>query len=137
MDREYIEKIVKISLNKVNLKNLDEEIPYFLSFGEKKLVTLATVLSYDPKILILDEPSSNLDPRNRNNFLELIRKMDKTIIIATHDLDLAYEFSDRCIILNDGRIVFDGSSKKIFKDKPFLVKNNLDLPLMLRREVLQ
>jgi len=88
-----------------------------LSFGEKKLVTLATVLSYDPKILILDEPSSNLDPRNRSNFLKLIKKMDKSIIVATHDLDLAYDFSDRCIILNDGKIVFDGNSKEIFKDR--------------------
>jgi len=130
---EYIREIVKISLGKVNLKNLEDEIPHFLSFGEKKLVTLATVLSYDPKILILDEPSSNLDPRNRSNFLKLIKKMDKSIIVATHDLDLAYDFSDRCIILNDGKIVFDGNSKEIFKDESFLIKNNLDLPLILRR----
>jgi len=133
-NRQYVEEIVRISLRKVNLGNIEEEIPHFLSFGEKKLVTLATVLSYDPEILVLDEPSSNLDPRNRTNFIKLIQEMDKTIIIATHDLDLAYEFSDRCIILNDGKIVFDGNSKEIFKDESFLIKNNLDLPLILRRE---
>lgn len=55
-------------------------------------------------MLILDEPSSNLDPKNRSNFIKLIKGMDKTIVIVTHDLDLAYEFSDRFIILNDGKI---------------------------------
>ncbi|GAH16188.1 unnamed protein product [marine sediment metagenome] len=81
-NRQYVEEIVRISLRKVNLGNIEEEIPHFLSFGEKKLVTLATVLSYDPEILVLDEPSSNLDPRNRTNFIKLIQEMDKTIIIA-------------------------------------------------------
>lgn len=132
-DREYLEKIVKDSLKKVNLKNIGDEISHFLSFGEKKLVSLATVLSYNPEILILDEPSGNLDPRNRANFIELIKNMDKTIIIATHDLDMAYEFSDRCIILNQGEMVFDGDSKKILKDENFLKNNNLDLPLCLKK----
>lgn len=132
-NRQYIEEIVRISLRKVNLGNIEEEIPHFLSFGEKKLVTLATVLSYDPEVLILDEPSSNLDPRNRTNFIKLIKDMDKTIIIATHDLDLAYELSDRCIILNQGEVVFDGDSKKILNDRDFLKNNSLDLPLCLRK----
>lgn len=134
-NRQYIAEIVRISLRKVNLGNMEEEIPHFLSFGEKKLVTLATVLSYDPEILILDEPSSNLDPRNRANFIKLIKEMDKTTIIATHDLDLAYEFSDRCIILNQGEIVYDGDSEKILNDRYFLRKNNLDLPLCLRKSI--
>lgn len=134
-NRHYVEEIVKDSLRKVNLGNMEEEIPHFLSFGEKKLVTLATVLSYDPEILVLDEPSSNLDPRNRTNFIKLIQEMDKTIIIATHDLDLAYEFSDRCIILNQGEVVFDGDSKKILNDRDFLMNNGLDLPLCLRKGI--
>lgn len=132
-DREYIEGVVKKSLYKVNLKNIEDEIPYFLSFGERKLVALATVLSYDPRILILDEPTSNLDPANRNNFIKLIKKMDKTIVIASHDLDMAYEFSNRCIVLNHGRIIFDGNSKDILKDETFLKRNGLDLPLMFRK----
>lgn len=132
-DRKYLEEIVRESLKKVNLKDVEDEIPHFLSFGEKKLVALATVLSYDPEILILDEPSSNLDPRNRDNFIEMIKEMDKTIIIATHDLDMAYEFSDRCIVLNSGVVVFDGDSKKILNDRNFLRGNGLDLPLCLRK----
>ena len=92
-------------------------------------MALATVLSYEPRLLILDEPASNLDPGNRKSFIELIRSMDRTIITATHDLDMAYDFSERCIIINRGRIVFDGSSKHILKDADFLRSNNLDLPL--------
>jgi cobalt/nickel transport system ATP-binding protein len=132
-NRQYIEEVVKNSLKKVNLENIEEDSPYFLSFGEKKLVALATVLSYDPEILILDEPLGNLDPRNRANFIKLVKKMDKTIIVATHDMDMAYDFSDRCIILNNGVVVFDGDSKKILKDEIFLKNNNLGLPLFLRK----
>lgn len=132
-DIKFIEGRVKESLAKVNLKDVENEMPYFLSFGEKKLAALATVLSYDPEILILDEPSSNLDPSNRDNFIELLKRFDKTIIVATHDLDLAYDFSERAIVLNGGRIVFDGNTRKVLNDKDFLNANNLALPLMFRK----
>ena len=132
-DRDYIEEIVRISLKKVNMSGVEELIPHFLSFGEKKLVSLATVLSYSPRILILDEPASNLDPGNRNNFIDLIKNMEKTIIIATHDLDMAYDFSDRCIILSDKQIVYDGSSNDILTDSKFLRSINLDLPLRFKK----
>jgi len=132
-DIKFIEGRVKESLAKVNLKNVENEMPYFLSFGEKKLTSLATVLSYDPEILILDEPASNLDPSNRDNFIELLKRFDKTIIVATHDLDLAYDFSERAIVLNGGRIVFDGNTREVLKDKDFLHANNLALPLMFRK----
>ncbi len=132
-DRKYLEGIVRDSLKKVNLGKIENEISHFLSFGEKKLVSLATVLSYSPEILILDEPTGNLDPRNRSNFIKLIGNMKKTVLIATHDLDMAYDFSDRCIVLNQGKIVSDGDPKKILYDRDFLTDNGLDLPLMLRR----
>jgi cobalt/nickel transport system ATP-binding protein len=131
-DREYIRETVCSTLDKVNLKNKEDEIPHFLSYGEKKLAALATVLSYDPKILILDEPSSNLDPRNRDNFINLIKSLNKTMLISTHDMDFAYEFSNRCLILNKGKIVFDGKTKEILKNKAFLLENGLDLPLKFK-----
>jgi cobalt/nickel transport system ATP-binding protein len=93
------------------------------------------VLSYKPELLFLDEPASNLDSKNRESFIELIKGLEKTIIIATHDLDLAYEFSDRTIILNNGRIIFDGSTKNILKDKDFLEANSLTLPLMFKNNI--
>jgi len=132
-DKEFIKKVVNDSLASVNLFNFENEMPHFLSFGEKKLVSLATVLSYSPEILLLDEPTSNLDPKNRGDFIKLIKELEKTIMIATHDLDLAYEFSDRTIILNKGKIIFDGGTRSILKDKDFLEANNLTLPLMLKK----
>jgi cobalt/nickel transport system ATP-binding protein len=132
-DRKFIETMVTRSLESVNLFGVENNMPHFLSFGEKKLAALATVLSYDPGILILDEPSSNLDPSNRDNFIELLKQFDKTIIAATHDLDLAYDFSERAIILNEGRIVFDGNAREVLKDRDFLNINNLALPLMFRK----
>jgi len=132
-DRKFIEAVVTKSLESVNLFGIEDDMPHFLSFGEKKLISLATVLSYRPEILILDEPSSNLDPKNRDNFIELMKKLNKTIIVATHDLDLAYDFSERAIVLNGGRIVFDGNAREVLKDKDFLNANNLALPLMFRK----
>jgi cobalt/nickel transport system ATP-binding protein len=129
-NKEFIRNKVVESLSMVNLSGIENDMPHFLSFGEKKLVALATVLSYNPEILFLDEPSSNLDPKNRKDFIKLIKGLEKTIIIATHDLDLAYEFSNRTIVLNKGQIVFDGNSKSVLQDKDFLKSNNLDLPLM-------
>ena len=128
-DIEYIEEIVRLSLKSVNMDGAQDTIPHFLSFGEKKLVALATVLSYEPGLLILDEPASNLDPGNRNSFIGLLKSMDKTIITATHDLDMAWDFSERCIIINKGRIIFDGSTKQVLNDAGFLWSHNLDLPL--------
>lgn len=132
-DKQFIKTKVNDTLNLVNLQGKEDELPHFLSFGEKKLAALASVLSYDPDILILDEPSSNLDPRNRLNFLDIINSLNKTIIIATHDMDLAYEFSERCIILNFGRIVYDGKTKEILKNRDFLLKNGLDVPFILKK----
>lgn len=131
-DKKFIENVVTSSLKSVNLCGIENDMPHFLSFGEKKLVALATVLSYSPKILFLDEPSSNLDPKNREDFIKLIKGLEKTIIVATHDLDLAYEFSDRTIILNKGKIIFDGNTKNILKDREFLEANNLSLPLRFK-----
>lgn len=79
----------------------------------------------------MDEPSSNLDPKNRRSFIKLIKGLKKTIILATHNLDPAYEVSDRAIILNNGKIAFGGCAIEILKHKDFLETNGLDCPLYL------
>lgn len=131
-DNKYVSEKVKSALEKVNLFDFEHEVPHFLSFGEKKLAALATVLSYEPEIFILDEPSSNLDPRNREGFITLLKEMKNTVVVATHDLDLAYDFSDRIILINRGVIAYDGKPDIILKDKVFLEKNDMRLPLSLR-----
>jgi cobalt/nickel transport system ATP-binding protein len=123
---------LKINSTSVRVKFSSQLAAYPKSYGEKKLASLAAALSYDLRILILDEPSSNLDPRNRDNFINLIKSLNKTMLISTHDMDFAYEFSERCLILNKGKIVYDGRTKEILKNKAFLLENGLDFPLMFK-----
>ncbi len=132
-DYNFIKLKVSDALKKVNLsKNgTEKQMPYYLSFGEKKLASLATVLVYEPEIFLLDEPSSNLDPKNREDFINLLKSLDKTIIIATHDLDLAYDVCSRAILLNNGKVIFDGDAKKVLTNKNLLENNNLRLPLRM------
>ncbi len=98
------DEIVKKSLEKVNLEGFEERVPHHLSYGEKKKVALASILSYEPEIFLLDEPTLALSPFARKNFIELIKKIKGTKVIATHDLDLANSISERIIVLNDGKI---------------------------------
>ena len=128
-DKSFIAGRVRESLSKVGLKDVENNVPYFLSFGEKKLAALATVLSYEPEIFILDEPSSNLDPQNRHNFINLLKNMDRTIIIATHDLDMAYDLSGRAVVINNGVVAYDGPAHEILSNRGFLEANSLRLPL--------
>jgi cobalt/nickel transport system ATP-binding protein len=132
-DISFIRERVSECMLKVGLKDVENSVPYFLSFGEKKLAALATVLSYEPEIYILDEPSSNLDPQNRYNFIDLLKNMDKTIIIATHDLDMAYDLSGRAIVLNNGVVAYDGPARKVLENKSFLEANSLRLPLSFKK----
>jgi len=132
-DENFIRQRVSDCLRAVGLNGVENEVPHFLSFGEKKLAALATVLSYEPEIFILDEPSSNLDPQNRENFIKMLKDMEKTVIIATHDMDMAYEFAGRAVLINSGRVAYDGPAGKVLTDREFLETNSLRLPLALNR----
>ncbi|MDR0888645.1 MAG: energy-coupling factor ABC transporter ATP-binding protein [Coriobacteriales bacterium] len=103
--------------------------PQELSFGQKKRVALATVLAMQPDFLILDEPSSNLDPRSRRQMMRLLDGLDHTIILATHDLDLAWELCPRTILLDTGHIVADGPTKDVLSDEALMDAHGLELPL--------
>jgi cobalt/nickel transport system ATP-binding protein len=98
------DEIVKKSLEKVALQGFEQRVPHHLSYGEKKRVALASILSYEPEIFLLDEPTLGLSRIARENFIELIKKLKGTKIIATHDLDLANLISERIIVLNEGKI---------------------------------
>ncbi|MEN3044621.1 MAG: ABC transporter ATP-binding protein [Candidatus Hydrothermales bacterium] len=99
-----LDEIVKSSLNKVGLKDFENRVPHHLSFGEKKKVSLASLLSYDPEIFLLDEPTLGLSPLARKEFIKLVKNLRGTVVIATHDIDFAIEISDRIIFLNKGKI---------------------------------
>jgi cobalt/nickel transport system ATP-binding protein len=107
-------------------------VSHHLSFGEKKRISLATILSMKPDIILLDEPTSNLDPRARRNVIEVIRGMSATKIIATHDLEMALELCQRGIVLDSGRVIADGHILDILKDKDLLEEHGLEVPYSLR-----
>jgi len=88
-------------------------------------------LSYQPDILVFDEPSTNMDPLNRRRLIEWLQQSDKTILLCTHDLDIALEVCSRCLMLSEGTFVEDGPAKEILHDRKLLEQHNLELPLAL------
>jgi cobalt/nickel transport system ATP-binding protein len=104
-----------------------------LSGGEKKRVAIAGVLAMKPQIVVFDEPSAQLDPRSRRQFIDLLKDLPLTQLIATHDLDLALELCDRTVVLSEGRIVRDGITEEILSDRLFLEQHHLELPMSYTR----
>lgn len=131
---EEIKKRVRNALHHVGLDGYENRSAYHLSGGEKKRVSLATVLSMDVDILVFDEPSSNLDPKSRRALIDWLKTCGKTLLIATHDLDLAYDITNRVLVLNQGRLVRDGASKIVLKDRNFLESVGLELPLRFQED---
>ncbi len=105
---------------------------HHLSHGERKRVALATVLSMEPAILALDEPTSNLDPRNRRHLMELIAGLPATLIIATHDLEFVLALCSRTVLMDRGRIWADGESRTLLADAGLMEAHGLEVPLSLR-----
>jgi len=120
------------ALERVGALKLKDRPPYRLSGGEKRAVSIATVLAMYPDILVMDEPSSNLDPRARRRLIELLDTFEHTKIIATHDLDLALDLCERTIVLHEGRVVADGATREIFVDDALLEASALERPAGLR-----
>jgi cobalt/nickel transport system ATP-binding protein len=119
------------ALSLVGLTGFEQRASFHLSFGERKRLALAAVLSYQPDILVFDEPSTNMDPLNRRRLINWLHSSDKTILLCTHDLDIVLEVCSRCLVLVNGRIVADGPARDILYDRALLEKNNLELPLAL------
>ncbi|MGK5674964.1 energy-coupling factor ABC transporter ATP-binding protein, partial [Micromonospora sp. URMC 106] len=105
-----------------------DRAPHHLSFGQRRRVAVATVLAMHPEILVLDEPSSNLDPAARRELAEILRGLPVTLLMVTHDLPYALELCDRSVILDAGRIVADGATPDILADEDLLSRHRLELP---------
>jgi cobalt/nickel transport system ATP-binding protein len=103
--------------------------PHHLSFGQRRRVAVATVLAMKPEILVLDEPSSNLDPAGRRELADILRSLDVTIVMVTHDLPYAFELCERAVILSGGVIVADGKTGDILRDADLLAAHRLELPV--------
>ncbi|OJW18728.1 MAG: cobalt ABC transporter ATP-binding protein [Planctomycetales bacterium 71-10] len=118
-------------LDRVGLAEAADRPPHHLSFGERKRVCLAGVLACEPSVLVLDEPTANLDPRGRRRFIELIRSLTATKLIATHDLEMVLEVCPRTVLLDAGKVVADGPSRAILDDAVLMEAHGLERPLSL------
>ena len=115
----------------VGLDGYESRLPHHLSFGERKRVCLAGVLACEPELLVLDEPTSNLDPRARRQFIRILRSLPAAKLIASHDLEMVLELCSRVILLDHGRVQGDGAARAILSDEPLLERHGLELPLSI------
>jgi cobalt/nickel transport system ATP-binding protein len=123
---------VNDALERVGALKLKDRPPHRLSGGEKRAVSIATVLAMCPSVLVLDEPTSNLDPRARRRLIGLLVSFEHTKIVATHDLDLALDVCERTIVMRDGLITADGPTAAIFADDELLASSGLERPLSMQ-----
>lgn len=132
MGKEEARRLAMECLARVDLAEAAERIPHHLSFGERKRVCLAGVLACEPTALVLDEPSANLDPRGRRRFIELIRALPATKLIATHDLELVLDLCERVILLDGGVVAADGKAAFVLSDEALMEEHGLEVPLSLK-----
>lgn len=132
LDEPQVEERVMRALDTVGAVHLKDRPPYKLSGGEKRAVAIAAVLSLDPDILIMDEPTAALDPKARRKLINLLKTFKHTKIIATHDLDMAMELCERTIIISRGKLVNDGKTAEIMRDARLLDNSGLEMPLSLQ-----
>ena len=116
------------ALKMVGMEKFEDRAPHHLSFGQKRKVAIATVLASKPKLLVLDEPASNLDPTSRKDLINILKKLNISLILVTHDLPMALEICERSLVLNEGEVKKDDLTINILKDERFMKKNRLELP---------
>ena len=132
LDRAEILQRVERGLAAVGMADCSARNPSELSTGERKRVCLAGILACHPSILVLDEPTSNLDPRARRQLLEILRVFDGTLIVATHDLDFVTDLCSRVLVLEGGKVQADGPTERILSDSLIMDRHGLEVPWRLR-----
>lgn len=132
LDAEEAAARVHEALHAVGLAGVTSRAGAHLSFGQRKRVALATVLSMRPSMLVLDEPTSNLDPRSKRRMVELLDELGSTALVATHDMDLAWRLCTRAVVLDDGLVVADGPAEKVMADEELMLAHGLELPSAVR-----
>jgi cobalt/nickel transport system ATP-binding protein len=116
------------ALDAVGMADHRDRAPHHLSFGQRRRVAVATVLAMRPSVLVLDEPSSNLDPASRRELATILESLPVTMLMVTHDLPYALQLCPRAVILDDGRVVADGRTEDLLADAGLLARHRLELP---------
>ena len=119
---------VEAALEQVGMAAYADRPPHHLSFGQRRRVAVATVLAMEPEVLVLDEPSSNLDPASRRELADILRSLEVTVLMVTHDLPYALELCPRAVILHDGQVVADGATHDLLIDPELMRRHRLELP---------
>jgi cobalt/nickel transport system ATP-binding protein len=132
LDANIVADRVDASLQRVGAAHLKNRPPYRLSAGEKRAVAIATVLAMQPDILVMDEPSSHLDPKSRRRLIQLLQSFEHTRIIATHDLEMVVEVCARVIVLDGGKVVASGPTREILNDEALMLAHGLERPHILK-----
>jgi len=125
---EELDARVLAALEAVGMEAFLDRAPHHLSFGQRRRVAVATVLSMEPEILVLDEPSSNLDPAGRRELADILKLLDITMLMVTHDLPYALELCPRSVVMDEGTIVADGPTVDILADESLMKSHRLELP---------
>ncbi len=121
--------VVDDALRQVGMLDLADRPPHHLSFGQRRRVAVATVLAMSPQVLVLDEPSSNLDPASRRELADILQSLDVTMLMVTHDLPYALQLCPRSVLLSGGKVVADGRTADVLSDESLLQAHRLELPL--------
>lgn len=126
--KDEVDVRVAKALEAVGLAGFEKRLPHHLSIGQRKRAALATVLSMSPSVLVLDEPSAGLDPRGRRELINLLRGLEQTMLVSTHDMKLVAEVFPRTVIVDGGRVVADGPTPGILADGALLEAHGLEQP---------
>jgi len=132
LEGDALDSCVQKALETAGVDHLADRAPYNLSGGEKKAAALASILSMNPELLLLDETSVHLDPRSRRNLINIVKGLDQSKLIVSHDLDFIWECCDQVLILNKGCLVAEGSAREILSDRTLLEAHSMELPLRLQ-----
>lgn len=132
MGKEAADERVDEVLQMLGLQELKHRHNHKISGGEKRMAAIATILAMQPKVILMDEPTTALDPLNRRRVIRTINALPQTKWIASHDLDMILDTCERVLLLSDGKIVADGASETILRDRELLEANHMELPLRLQ-----
>lgn len=128
LSADEVDARVEEALTDVGMLDVADRPPHHLSFGQKRRVAVATVLAMRPEILVLDEPSSNLDPASRRELAEIVDGLDITVLMVTHDLPYALQLCERSVVLSEGRMVADAATREVLSDGELMAAHRLELP---------